>query len=129
MRWFDQNERAREMGILAVLALLISFLTVYGYTTRTPDEAERERARIILHRIYELEQAYYREYGTYVPVDRETNGELLQLSHPPGRFRYRVDAGLASFVAYAEADLNGDGSVEVWQVDHRSSVPVLASRD
>jgi len=129
MRFLEDRQRIFQTVFLVSVAVVLAFLMVYRFTTRTPLEAERVRAHIMLQRLYEIEQAYFKEFGTYLSIDRENHGELLQLNNAPGRFRYRVEAGPASFVAVAEADLDGNGTVEVWQVDHRSPEPVLKQQD
>ena len=117
-------------AVLAGLLLLIfCILLVYQFTSRSVVDKERASARIILQTIYRIEQTCYEEYGTYLPVDRETNGAILKLNDVPGRFRYRVAVAGSTFVAVAEADLDGDGDVEVWQIDQRSPEPFLKRQD
>lgn len=125
----------REQRILpswfALTGLLLALCTllVYRFTSRSPADEERLRAQVMLRAIYRLEQAHFGEFGTYLPIDRENSGELLKLSDAPGRFRYRVAVAGSTFVAYAEADLDGDGRAEVWRVDGQNPEPVLAELD
>ena len=128
------DESERELSIrkhLTPVILLILFcgLMIYRLTARSPDDSERARARMHLELIYGLERAHLKEYGTYLPIDREKNGEILKLNDVPGRFRYRVAVEGSTFVAEARADLDGNGRQEVWYVDQETPEPVLIQQD
>ncbi len=122
----DQLYRA---GIVLALCAVLCAVLIYRFTDRTPEDAERERARIMLQRIAVLEHAYWAENRTYLPIDREKNGRILQLDRAPGRFRYRVTVSEDGFRAYAEADFDRDGKAEVWMIDAMGSEPVLKNED
>lgn len=128
----DESQRGlsvrKHLAPVLLLALFCALMIV-RLTARTPDESERARARMHLELIYVLERAHLKEYGTYLPVDREKNGEILKLEEVPGRFRYRVTVEGSTFVAEARADLDGDGRHEVWYVDQETPVPVLIQQD
>ena len=119
----------RQVGIVIGLLVMLCVLLIYQFTYRTPEDAERERARIMLQRIADLQHAYRAEYGTYLPIDEKNNGGVLQLNNAPGRFRYRVTVSEDGFKAYAEADFDRDGNAEVWMVDATGSEPVLKHED
>ncbi len=128
----DDSERGPSIRKhLAPVLLLAVFcvLMIYRLTARSPDESERARARMQLELIYGLERAHLKEFGTYLPVDSEKNGEILKLIDVPGRFRYRVTVEGSTFVAEARADLDGDGRHEVWYVDQETPEPVLIQQD
>ncbi|MDE2829669.1 MAG: hypothetical protein OXN20_06100 [Gemmatimonadota bacterium] len=129
MFFWKYRGQLRQVGVIIGLLVLICAVLFYQFTYRTPEDAERERARIILQRIAALQHAYRAEYGTYLPIDHENNGGILQLNNAPGRFRYRVTVSEDGFVAYAEADFDRDGKAEVWVVDARESEPVLKHED
>ena len=118
-----------QVGITMGLLVLLCVLLIYQFTYRTPEDAERERARIMLQRIAALQHAYRAEYGSYLPIDERNNGRILQLNNAPGRFRYRVTVSEDGFKAYAEADFDRDGKAEVWVVDATGSEPVLKHED
>ena len=119
----------RQAGVIIGLLVLMCVVLFYQFTYRTPEDAERERARIMLQRIAALQHAYRAEYGTYLPIDEKNNGRILQLNNAPGRFRYRVTISEDGFVAYAEADFDRDGKAEVWMMDATGSEPVLKHED
>ena len=129
MFFWKYRDQLHEVGIVIGLVVLMCVVLIYQFTYRTPEDAERERARIMLQRIAALEHAYRAEYGTYLPIDEKINGRILQLNNAPGRFRYRVTVSEDGFVAYAEADFDRDGKAEVWVVDARESEPVLKHED
>lgn len=114
---------------IAILALVLCTLLVYRFTSRSIADADRARARVILQTIYELEKAHFEESGTYLPIDRGSDSEILKLSDAPGPFRYRVSVSGSTFVAVAEGDLDGDGELEVWQVDQANPEPRLKEED
>lgn len=128
----DVSERGhsirRHLAPFLLLALFCA-LVIYRLTARSPEDSERARARMHLELIYGLERAHLKEYGTYLPIDREKNGEILKLDEVPGRFRYRVTVEGSTFVAEARADLDGDGLQEVWYVDQETPEPVLIQQD
>lgn len=129
IRLLEYRDQLHQGGIIIGLFVILCVGLSYHFTIRTPDGAERERAHIMLQCIVALEQTYRAESGTYLPIDRENNAEELQLNDVPGRFRYKVTVLADGFVAYAEADFDGDGQAEVWRVDVAQSEPVLIQRD
>lgn len=129
MFFLKYRDQLHQTGIVIGLLVLMCVLLIFQFTYRSPEDAERERARIMLQRIAALEHAYRAEYGTYLPIDEKNNGGILQLNNVPGRFRYRVIVSEDGFVAYAEADLDRDGKAEVWVVDATGSEPVLKHED
>ncbi len=128
----DVSERGlsirRHLAPVLLLALFCA-LMIYRLTARSPEDSERARARMHLELIYRLERVHLKENGTYLPIDRENNGEILKLDEVPGRFRYRVTVEGSTFVAEARADLDGDGLQEVWYVDQETPEPVLIQQD
>ena len=127
-----ESERAPSVKkhlVPALLLVLFCALMIYRLTAQSSEEKERMRARMHLELIYGLERAHLKEFGTYLPIDREKNGEILKLDVVPGRFRYRVTVEGSTFVAEAMADLDGDGRHEVWYVDQETPAPVLFQQD
>ncbi len=129
MFYWKYRDLLHQVGVIIGLLILMCVVLFYQFTYRTPEDAERERARIMLQRIAALQHAYRSEYGTYLPIDEENNGGILQLNNAPGRFRYRVTVSEDGFMAYAEADFDRDGKAEVWVVDATGSDPVLKHED
>lgn len=129
MFFWKYRDQLHQVGVIIGLLILMCVVLFYQFTYRTPEDAERERARIMLQRIAVLQHAYRSEYGTYLPIDEENNGGILQLNNAPGRFRYRVTVSEDGFMAYAEADFDRDGKAEVWVVDATGSDPVLKHED
>lgn len=129
MSFWKYRDQLLQVGVIIGLLILMCVVLFYQFTYRTPEEAERERARIMLQRIAALQHAYRSEYGTYLPIDEKNNGRILQLNNAPGRFRYRVTVSEDGFKAYAEANFDRDGKAEVWMVDATGSEPVLKHED
>lgn len=125
-----ENREIRR-GFLVIGALLgaICVLLVFQFTRRSPEAVERERAQVMLRRICDLQFAHFSETGTYLPIDREKNGDILLLNNAPGRFRYRVVVTESGFEAFAEADLNGDGRMEIWRADSADPEPVRVQEE
>ena len=129
MSFWKYRDLLHQVGVIIGLLILICVVLFSQFTYRTPEDAERERARIMLQRIAALQNAYRSEYGTYLPIDEKNNSRILQLNNAPGRFRYRVTVSEDGFMAYAEADFDRDGKAEVWVVDATGSDPVLKHED
>ena len=129
MQLSEYRDQLRQAGVIIGLLAILCVVLVYHFTERTPEGAQRERAHIMLRRIVDLQLAYHADYGTYLPIDRENNGDVLQLNGTPGRFRYWVTVSDDGFSAYAESDFDFDGQVEIWKVDGPESEPVLIQRD
>lgn len=126
---YEKRLFLRQISGLVGLFILLCVIVIYQFTYRSPQEIERERAQVMLRRIYDLEMAYWSENGTYLPINRKINGDILRLNDSAGQFIYRVDVSRNQFVARAEADLDGDGQVEIWQVDQKNAVPELKQED
>lgn len=126
---FQDRKALPQLAGIGLLAVVLGSMVIYRFTTQTPAENERSLAHIILQNLYQLEQAYFQEKGTYLPISRENNGEILNLNNVSGRFRYRVEADGRRFAAFAEADLNGNGKAEVWLVDPQHPAPILIEQD
>ena len=126
---FEKRLLMRQGMGLVVLFMILCVIVIYQFTYRSPDTKERERAQVVLRRIYDLEMTYRSDNGTYLSIDRKINGDILRLNDGLGKFSYRVDVVGDRFVALAEADLNGNGQPEVWQVDQRNPVPTLVQED
>ena len=122
-RLLGNRELMIQASVLGVLVLVLSTLLIFRFTTRTSLEEERAKAHTILQTIFEIEQAHHDEFGTYLAIDRETNGDILRLNDLSGQFSYRVDISPGAFVAYAESEM--DGAKEVWRVDQETPEPVL----
>lgn len=126
---FKDRKALSQAAVIGLLTVVLGSMVIYRFTTQTPVEKARARAHIILQNIYQLEQTYFHEKGTYLPISRENNGEILNLNNVSGRFRYRVEADGRRFAAFAEADLNGNGKAEIWLVDPQHPDPILIEQD
>ena len=126
---YENRLLLRQVSGLGLLFVILCVMVIYLFTHRGSDDVERERAQVMLRRIYDLEMAYWSENGTYLPIDRKINGDILRLNDASGSFSYRVDVAGKQFVATATADLDGDGQAEVWQVDEKNPDPIQVQSD
>ena len=127
--WAEHRALIRHLTAIVAMVVAIATLVTYQFTTRSSIESERARARVILESIYNVQQAHFKGYGTYLPSDRGNTSEVLMWSNAPGRFRYSVDVSDSGFVAVATADFNADGISEVWQVDPKNAIPIVVRED
>ena len=125
----ERHRPAFQAILTGALALVLCSLLAYRFTSHSAEDEERARAHIVLQTIYRIQQAHVKAYGTYLPIDRENNMEILKLKDAPGRFRYRVEVSDSAFFGFAFADLDGDGEIEVWQIDREHPDPVLKNQD
>ncbi len=129
MNLLDDRVLVRNTTFALTMAALICFVLIYKFTTKTEAERERTRARTTLETIYRLQHSYFQEFGTYLSSDRGNTSDVLRWDDTPGLFEYVVIDHGDTYVALAEADLDGDGSLEIWRVDPKHPEPVLVQRD
>ena len=129
MNLLENRALVRRITSASSMLLLICTMLVFQFTSKSPTERERARARTMLESVHNLQMAHFEETGTYLSSRRGNTSDVMRWDDMPGVFRYVVgDEGLR-YVAVAEADLNGDGQVEVWQINSDNPEPVLAQSD
>lgn len=129
IRIVENRDIHRGFLVLVMLLCAIGVVLAFQFTRRSPEAVERERAQVMLRRICDLQFAHFAETGTYLPIDREKNGDILLLNDAPGRFRYRVIVTPTGFEAFAEADFNGDGRLEIWRSDAANPDPIRVQEE
>lgn len=129
MNLLEDRVLVRNTTVAAVMIAAICCMLVFRFTTKSATERERIRARTTLETIHRLQQAYFDEHGTYLSSDRGNISDVLRWDDMPGMFEYVVLDHGDTFVALAEADLDGDGDLEIWRVDPRHPEPVLVQTD
>jgi len=125
----EDRTLVRHTKVAVVMIASICCMLVYRFTTRTEAERERVRARTTLETIHHLQLSYFDEHGTYLASDRGNTSDVLRWDDTPGVFKYSVSDNGDTYVAFAEADLNGDGFSEVWRIDSAHPEPVLVQSD
>ena len=125
MNLLEDRVLVRQTSIALVMMATICCMLVYRFTTQSAIDRERVRARTTLETIHQLQQSYFDEYGTYLSSDRGNTSDILRWDDIPGAFEYIVLDHGDTYVALAEADLDGDGDLEIWRVDPRHPDPVL----
>ena len=129
MNLLEDRVLVRHTTVALVMVASICCMLVFRFTTKSADERERIRARTTLETIHQLQQSYYRDHGTYLSSDRGNTSDVLRWDDMPGLFEYVVLDHGDTYVALAEADLDGDGELEIWRVDPRHPDPVLVQSD
>jgi type II secretory pathway pseudopilin PulG len=129
MNLLEDRVLVRQTSIALVMMATICCMLVYRFTTQSAIDRERVRARTTLETIHQLQQSYFDEYGTYLSSDRGNTSDILRWDDIPGAFEYIVLDHGDTYVALAEADLDGDGDLEIWRVDPRHPDPVLVQSD
>lgn len=111
---------AEILIVLAIMGILIMLVVPNqtGIATRTKSmEAQQE-----LRMIHNLQYAYFLQYSKYSNDTREINYIAHKLITEGGTANYRVsivEASPNSFKGKAESvvDFNGDGKMNVWEID------------
>ena len=129
MNWTENRVLVWQTSLALAMVAAICIVLVFRFTTKTWDEKERVRARTTLETIHRIQEAHYKATGTYLSSDRGNISDVLRWDDMPGAFEYVVLDHGDTYVALAEADLDGDGAIEVWRIDPRHPDPVLVKSD
>jgi type II secretory pathway pseudopilin PulG len=125
----DNRVLVKQVALVLSLLALICLVLVFRFTTKTEIERERARALAMLETIHSLQGSYFQEYGTYLASSRGNTSDVLRWDDAPGLFEYVVIDHGDTYVALAEADLDGDGHLEIWRVDPKHPKPTLVQED
>ncbi len=120
-----QERRGSPFWEVLILLAAVGLLLVLNLD-RFTQEGRSARARFAevkqeLQRIWELQEGYHEINGTYAPSLDSLNFRTM----PDALFRYTiVQADSFSFRVEAEAlrDYDGDGVLELWQIDHTKRI-------
>ncbi|RKY59658.1 MAG: hypothetical protein DRP95_04885 [Candidatus Latescibacterota bacterium] len=120
-----QERRGSPFWEVLILLAAVGLLLVLNLD-RFTQEGRSARARFAevkqeLQRIWELQEGYHEINGTYAPSLDSLNFWTM----PDALFRYTiVQADSFSFRVEAEAlrDYDGDGVLELWQIDHTKRI-------
>lgn len=129
MNFMDNRALAKQVAVILSLLALICLMLVFRFTTKTEVERERARALAMLETIHKLQETYFHDFGTYLSSSRGNTSDVLRWENTPGLFEYIVIDHGDTYVALAEADLDGDGHLEIWRVDPKHAEPVLVQED
>ena len=129
MNQMENPRLVRQMTVCLSLFALICLTLIFRFTTKSEFELERVRALVILETIHNLQGSYFQEYGTYLASGGGKTSDVLQWDDVPGQFQYFVIDHGNTYVALAEADLDGDGILEIWGADPEHPEPVLVQED
>ncbi|MFQ6606906.1 MAG: type IV pilin protein [Fidelibacterota bacterium] len=110
------------IGLLVLLAVP-KFTSVVGKTKKT-------EAKLMLNQVHVLEESYRDEHDRYSQDLEEIGFEQEKLTTEGGKARYKieiVEADDTSFVATAIAvvDIDRDGVMDKWQIDHQKELKNL----
>lgn len=129
MNLMENRALVRQIAVCVSLLALICLMLISWFTTKSEFERERVRAMAILETIHNLQGSHFQEYGTYLASGRGNTSDVLRWDDAPGLFEYVVIDHGNTYVALAEADLDGDGILEVWGVDPKHPEPILVQED
>ncbi len=112
------------MEILAVLAI-VGILVLLALPKLMPliSKAKSTEAQLQLEHLQTLEKTYFYMHSKYTAEMKEIGFEQEKLVSEGGNANYRmevVSAGANAFkaVATAVSDFDGDGTFNVWEIDH-----------
>lgn len=122
---FTLTELLVVLVIIGLLVLLAApkFTSVVGKTKKT-------EAKLMLNQVHVLEESYRDEHDRYSQDLEEIGFEQEKLTTEGGKARYKieiVEADDTSFVATAIAvvDIDRDGVMDKWQIDHQKELKNL----
>jgi len=117
-------------GQIGALVLILIVLSIPKFT-RTNDGGASTEARVMLRQIYELEQRYVQQHGTYIDFDDSPeNARRLGWIAPNKIYRYGcTNVTDFTFTAFASADIDDDGVQDVWTITEAGRDPLHYSVD
>lgn len=104
---FTLVELVVTIGVIGILAS-IAIATYANYRTK----AQTVEARLGLHNIWVMEYSYEKDNNRYTS---DLNVLGFQMSGTP-RYSYSLQADNSSFTARAEANLDRDAALDVWEI-------------
>ncbi|MDP3937659.1 MAG: prepilin-type N-terminal cleavage/methylation domain-containing protein [Deltaproteobacteria bacterium] len=113
--------------VVAILAILAAIMIpmVFGFAAK----AKQSEAKELLATIYTAEQAYFGEnnqYGTLSNVGFTPSASPKYYSNISINFTY---TGAVSFTGSCSANLDGDTTMDIWEVTNASRNPTNTSND
>lgn len=117
---FSLVELVVTIGIIGVLAVL-AIATYLTYRNK----AQTVEARLGLHNIWVLENSFEKENSRYTADLTELGFRM----HGNTRYVYTVQADTRSFTARAEANLDNDPALDVWEIYYTTIEPVHLETD
>ncbi len=121
--------KAMTLMELLVVLIIIGILVLVALPNLTPliSEAKSTEAKLQLEHIYTLEKTYFYTHSKYSPELTSIKYEHPKLTADGGTANYKievVEAGTNLFKARATAmsDFDGDGSFNVWEIDHEKNL-------
>jgi type IV pilus assembly protein PilE len=126
---FQKKLKALTLIELLVVLAIIGILVLMALPNLMPliSKAKSAEAQSNLGHIYTLQQSYRYLHSKYSSSLNEIGYEAGKLSTDGGNANYRYeisDAGNGSFRARATAivDFDGDGAMNVWEIDHENNL-------
>lgn len=117
---FSLIELAVTLGIIGVLAT-IAIATYLNYRAK----AQIVEARLGLRNIWDLESNFARDNSRYTADLGELGFRMIGAT----RYTFTVQAGAKSFTARAEANLDRDADLDVWELYYSNIEPAHLSSD
>lgn len=117
--------RAMTLMELLVVLIIIGILVLIALPNLTPliSDAKSTEAKLQLEHVYTLEKTYFYTHSKYNNNLPEIKYEHAKLTADGGTANYKIEVVEASgntFKARATAmsDFDGDGTLNVWEIDH-----------
>ena len=109
---------------LLVTLVIIGILVLIAYPNLMPliSNAKSTEAKLQLEHVHNLEKSYFYMHSKYSTNTEDIGFEQEKLSTEDGKANYRIEITEATgntfrAVATAVADFDGDGKMNVWEID------------
>jgi len=115
-----------ELMIVVVIIGILAALAIPRFM-RATTKAKQSEAKQILKQVYVMEHAYRQEYNTYA-CDGETQtagGAFATIGVEimnSARYTYVIAADSNTFTATATANLDDDGTDDIWTIDEAGTL-------
>lgn len=121
--------RAFTLMELLIVLIIIGILVLLAMPNLMPliSKAKSTEAQLQLEHIHTLEKSYFYLHSKYSSDFRDISFEPATLTSNGGNANYQIEIIEASNTAFkaranAVTDFDGDGVMNVWEVDHNKNI-------
>lgn len=126
-RWFQEEDgfSMTELMVVMVIIGILALLALPRFMNVT-SQAKMAEAKMALRQVHTLQSAYFYEHARYAKDITELGYEPALLPAQGGTARYEIvvtgNGNTYTATAEAQEDFDGDGTTNLWTVDHTGAI-------